>query len=239
MPFLTAYLHVRMQCTSRIHSETSSDAHLSLPSSSTPVLPAASSVPTASSPGRSDIVAAAPSGPGTPLLPLIPNPVESKEVQLERMIDGKLRYDYVEDTSSGSVRYNCKVTFTFLGRSERTTSDYYGSRDIAKDSAIILAYDKVRSIISAREQCNTPRSTSSAGGSGAQFELKQEMKRKGLRAPEYKHTKSSELYSYQYQVVLPDCGLTIGDHCQNKVEAKESVARRVLEKLKLVSQSVS
>ena len=223
----------------RINKNLSSDARAPLPPSSTHSSSKSSSVPStpvaAASPqesrllqhGHSGTVAATPPGPGTPLLSLIPNPVEYKEVQLESIIKGKLQCSYL---SPGSECHKCTVTFTFSGRRERVTSDYFVNKVAAKESAISMAYDMVQSIISAPDQL-TSRSASSASGYGAQFNLEQVLKRKGLQAPKYEETKSSVPYSYQYQVFAPRCGCTPGDHCQTQEEAKESAASKVLEKL--------
>ena len=223
----------------RINTKPSSDAHAPLPPFSTQSSSKSSSVSStpvaAASPqesrllqhGHSGTVAATPPGPGTPLLSLIPNPVESKEVQLERIIKVKLQYSYV---SSGSVHHKCTVTFTFSGRRERESSNYFVNKVAAKESAISMAYDRVQSIISAPEQL-TSRSASSASGYGAQFKLEQVLKRKGLQAPKYEETKSSVPCRYQYQVFAPRCGCTPGDHCQTQEEARESAASKALEKL--------
>lgn len=151
-------------------------------------------------------------------------------------MEGKLQYNYIEDASSSHVRYKCTISCTFMGRAERVTSNYYGTREAAKEEAVVEAVSMLHDRIAAvqpqsRSQGASP-GDSSDGESGAVFELKQLMQTRGLKEPKYKQTKSSKPYSYQYTVFAHNSGYVTGDFCPDKKEAQHSAASKMLEKIK-------
>lgn len=150
------------------------------------------------------------------------------------MVEGELQYSYIEDASSTPVRYKCAITCTFMGKHEKVTSGYCGTREAAKEEAVVEAVRMLRNKISGIQSRSRGASPgdSSDGEPGAVRELKQMMRERGLKEPKFQQTKSSKAYSYQYTVFAYKSGSVTGDVCSNREEARQSAARKMLEKLK-------